>query len=153
MNFRDYYLWAGMILLCLSLYYCSLLFTAPQFLRHGRRRKYLPNPDVRVTMQADKDTKNAPRLRAGSVLTTGRTTDGGVAHGDQSSKEWRKERKTERKAPQIIRNYAKKFYMPFRIHMDAHHSSLFPRDLAVRFPGLSPQNRISQKSIFRNFFD
>ena len=39
MNFRDYYLWAGMILLCLSLYYCSLLFTAPQFLRHGRRRK------------------------------------------------------------------------------------------------------------------
>ena len=61
MNFRDYYLWAGMILLCLSLYYCSLLFTAPQFLRHGRRRKYLPNPDVRVTMQADKDTKNAPR--------------------------------------------------------------------------------------------
>ena len=34
-----------------------------------------------------------------SRLTTGRTTDGGVAHGDQSSKEWRKERETERKLP------------------------------------------------------
>ena len=33
---------------------------SPQFLRHGRRRKYLPNPDVRVTMQADKDTKMLP---------------------------------------------------------------------------------------------
>lgn len=72
MNFRDYYLWAGMILLCLSLYYCSLLFTAPQFLRHGRRRKYLPNSDVRVTMQADKDTKNAPRLSREIVSGKGR---------------------------------------------------------------------------------
>ena len=51
----------------------------------------------------------------GAFLTTGRTTDGGAAHGDQSSKEWRKERETERKSPQIIRNHAKKFYMPFRI--------------------------------------
>ena len=57
MNFRDYYLWAGMILLCLS---------------HGRRRKYLPNPDVRVTMQADKDTKNAPRLSREIVSGKGR---------------------------------------------------------------------------------
>ena len=48
-------------------------------------------------------------------MTTERTTDGGAAHGDRSSKEWRKERETERKVPQIIRNYAKKFYMPFRI--------------------------------------
>ena len=82
------------------------MFTAPQFLRHGRCRKDLPNPAIRVTMQADKDTKNAPRSsrktvsgkRQGVFLTTERTTDGGAAHGDQSSKEWRKERETERKA-------------------------------------------------------
>ena len=57
--------------------------------------KDLLNTYLRVTMQADKDTKNAPRLsrktvsgkRRGAFLTTGRTTDGGVAHGDQSSKE------------------------------------------------------------------
>ena len=48
-------------------------------------------------------------------MTTERTTDGGAAHGDQSAKEWRKERETEWKLPQIIRNYAKKFYLPFRI--------------------------------------
>ena len=74
-------------------------------------------------MQADKDTKNAPRLsrktvsgkRRGAFLTTGHTTDGGVAHGDQSSKEWRKERETERKSSQIIRNNAKKFYRTVRI--------------------------------------
>ena len=67
-------------------------------------------------MQADKGTKNAPRLSRetvsgkgrGAFLTTGRTTDGGVAHGDQSAKERRKERETERKSPQIIRNNAKK---------------------------------------------
>ena len=57
-------------------------------------------------MQADKDTKNAPRLsrktvsgkRRGAFLTTGRTKDSGAAHGDQRSKERRKERETERKA-------------------------------------------------------
>ena len=46
-------------------------------------------------MQADKGTKNAPRPSRetvsgkglGAFLTTGRTTDGGVAHGDQSPKE------------------------------------------------------------------
>lgn len=58
-------------------------------------------------MQAVRGTKNAPRPSRktvsgkcwGAFLTTGRTTDGGVAHGDQSSKEWRKERETERKLP------------------------------------------------------
>ena len=67
-------------------------------------------------MQADKDTKNAPRSsrktvsgkRQGVFLTTGHTTDGGAAHRDQSFKEWRKERETEQKAPQIIKNHAKK---------------------------------------------
>ena len=54
-------------------------------------------------MQAVRDAKNAPRPSRetisgkgqGVFLTTGRTTDGGVAHGDQSAKEWRKERETE----------------------------------------------------------
>ena len=67
-------------------------------------------------MQADKGAKNAPRPSRetisgkgqGAFLTTEHTTDGGAAHGDQSSKEWRKERETERKVPQIIRNHAKK---------------------------------------------
>ena len=69
--------------------------------------KDLLNTYLRVTMQADKGTKNAPcpsqetisGKGRGAFLTTGRTTDGGVAHGEQSSKEWRKERETERKAP------------------------------------------------------
>ena len=47
-------------------------------------------------MQADKGAKNAPRPSRetisgkgqGAFLTTGHTTDGGVAHGNQSSKEW-----------------------------------------------------------------
>ena len=77
-----------------------LFVYSPQFLRHGRRRKYLPNPDVRVTMQADKDTKNAPRPSReivagkgqGVFLTTGATTDGGVTHGYKSEIECRKER-------------------------------------------------------------
>ena len=74
-------------------------------------------------MQADKGAKNAPRPSRetisgkgqGAFLTTGHTTDGGVAHGDQSAKEWWKERETEWKSPKTIRNNAKKFYMPFRI--------------------------------------
>lgn len=40
-----------------------------------------------------------------------------------------------------------------RIHMDAHHRPDFSFQFFVRFLGLSLQNRISQKSIFRNFFD
>ena len=72
-----------------------LFVYSPQFLRHGRRRKYLPNPDVRVTMQAVRGMKNAPRPNReivsgkglGAFLTTGATTDGGVPHGDLSSKE------------------------------------------------------------------
>ena len=99
------------------------MFTAPQFLSPGRRRNDLLNPAFRVTMQAVRGAKNTPcpsrepisGKGRGAFLTTGHTTDGGVAHGDQSSKEWRKERETERKLPQIIRNYAKKFYLPFRI--------------------------------------
>ena len=83
------------------------LFTAPQFLSRERRRKDLPNSTFRVTMQAGKDTKNAPcpsretisGKGPGAFLTTGRTTDCGAAHGDQSAKEWRKERETEWKAP------------------------------------------------------
>ena len=79
------------------------MFTVPQFLRRGWRRTYLPNSAVRVTMQAVRGTKNAPHPSRetisgkgqGVFLTTGRTTDGGVAHGDQSAKEWRKERETE----------------------------------------------------------
>ena len=79
------------------------MFTAPQFLRHGRWKKDLLNTFLRVTMQAVRGMKNAPRPSRetvsgnglGAFLTTGRTTDGGVAHGDQSAKEWRKERETE----------------------------------------------------------
>ena len=93
-----------------------ILFTAPQFLRHRQRRKDLPNLALRVTMQTVRGTKNAPHpsrepisgKRRGAFLTTGHTTDGGVAHGDQSFKEWRKGREIERKSPQIIRNHAKK---------------------------------------------
>ena len=84
----------------------AFLFTAPQFLRRGRRKKDLLNTSLRVTIQADEDTKNALRPSQetisgkgrGAFLTTGRTTDGGAAHGDQSSKEWQKERETERNA-------------------------------------------------------
>ena len=65
--------------------------------------KDLLNTFLRVTMHAVRGTKNAPRPSRetifgkgqGAFLTTGRTTDGGVAHGDQSAKEWRKERETE----------------------------------------------------------
>ena len=68
----------------------AFLFTAPQFLRHGRCRNDLLNPSIRVTMQAVRGMKNAPRpsretvsgKRQGVFLTTERTTDGGVAHGD-----------------------------------------------------------------------
>ena len=35
--------------------------------------------------------KPFPAKGWGAFLTTGATTDGGAAHGDQSSKEWRKE--------------------------------------------------------------
>lgn len=85
----------------------SLLFTAPQFLRYRRYRNHLHNSALRVTIQAVRDAKNAPHpsrepisgKRRGAFLTTGRTTDDGAAHGDQSAKEWRKERETERKAP------------------------------------------------------
>ena len=67
--------------------------------------KDLLNTSLRVTMQAVRDMKNAPRPSRetvsgkgqGAFLTTERTTDGGVPHGDLSSKEWRKERETERK--------------------------------------------------------
>ena len=101
----------------------SLLFTAPQFLSPGRRRNDLLNPAFRVTMQAVRGAKNTPcpsrepisGKGRGAFLTTGHTTDGGVAHGDQSAKEWWKERETEWKSPKTIRNNAKKFYMPFRI--------------------------------------
>lgn len=48
-------------------------------------------------------------------MTTGATTDGGVPHGDQSSKKWRKERETERKTSKIIINNAKNVQMTFRI--------------------------------------
>ena len=83
----------------------SLLFTAPQFLRHRQRRKDLPNLALRVTMQTVRGTKNAPRPSRetvsgkgrGAFLTTGATTDSGVLHGVQSAKEWRKESETERK--------------------------------------------------------
>ena len=50
------------------------LFTAPQFLRHGRHRKDLPNPAFSGTIQTARGMKNAPRpcrrktsARAGSV--------------------------------------------------------------------------------------
>ena len=99
------------------------MFTAPQFLSPGRRRNDLLNPAFRVTMQAVRGAKNTPcpsrepisGKGRGAFLTTGHTTDGGVAHGDQSAKEWWKERETEWKSPKTIRNNAKKFYMPFRI--------------------------------------
>ena len=81
------------------------MFTAPQFLRRGQSRKYLLNLSLRVTMQAVRGMKNAPSPSretvsgkgVGAFLTTGATTDSGVPHGDLSSKEWRKERETERK--------------------------------------------------------
>ena len=41
------------------------LFTVPQFLRRGWRRTYLPNPAVRVTMQADNGIKMLP-VQAGN---------------------------------------------------------------------------------------
>ena len=74
-------------------------------------------------MHAVRDTKNALRpsrepisgKRRGAFLTTGRTTDGGVAHGDQSSKEWWKERETEQKSPKTIRNNTKKFKIGLRV--------------------------------------
>ena len=99
------------------------MFTVPQFLSRGRRRKDLPNSTFRVTMQAVRGAKNTPcpsrepisGKGRGAFLTTGHTTDGGVAHGDQSAKEWWKERETEWKSPKTIRNHAKKFYMLFRI--------------------------------------
>ena len=92
------------------------MLSAPQLLRPAQSRNDLLNPAVRGTMQTVRDTKNARRPSRetisgkgqGAFLTTGRTTDGGVAHGNQSSKEWRKERETERKAPKTIRNNAKK---------------------------------------------
>ena len=60
-----------------------LLFTAPQFLRCGQRRKDLLNPALRVTMQTVRGMKNAPCPNRetvsgkgqGAFLTTGRTTD------------------------------------------------------------------------------
>ena len=66
------------------------MFTAPQFLRPGQSRNDLLNPAVRGTMQTVRGTKNAPRPSRetisgkgqGAFLTTERTTDGGVAHGD-----------------------------------------------------------------------
>ena len=64
----------------------------------------------RGTMQTVRDTKTLPasvyercRQRLGSVLTTGRTADGGAACGDRRSREWRKEREAERKAQNILR--------------------------------------------------
>ena len=83
------------------------MFTAPQFLSPGRRRNDLRDPAASVTMQAVRGMKKAPGLSRepisgkgqGAFLTTGRTTDCGAAHGDQSAKEWRKERETEWKAP------------------------------------------------------
>ena len=85
----------------------SLLFTAPHFLSPGRYRNHLLNSALRVTMHTVRGTKNAPRPSRetifgkgqGAFLTTGHTTDGGAAHGEQSYKEWRKERETERKMP------------------------------------------------------
>ena len=85
----------------------SLLFTALQFLRYRRYRNHLHNSALRVTIQTVRDAKNASRPSRepisgkgqGAFLTTGRTTDCGTAHGDQSAKEWRKERETEWKAP------------------------------------------------------
>ena len=83
-----------------------LLFTAPQFLSRGQRRKDLLNLSLRVTMQAVRGIKNAPSPSretvsgkgVGAFLTTGATTDGGVPHGDLISKEQRKESETERKS-------------------------------------------------------
>ena len=83
------------------------MFTAPHFLSPGRYRNHLLNSALRVTIQAVRGTKNAPHLSRepisgkgrGAFLTTGRTTDGGAAHGDQSSKECRKEREIGRKVP------------------------------------------------------
>ena len=71
------------------------LFTAPQFLRRGQRRKDLLNLSLRVTMQAVRGMKNAPSPSretvsgkgVGAFLTTGATTDSGVPHGDLRSKE------------------------------------------------------------------
>lgn len=49
-----------------------ILSTAPQFLRYGRRRKYLPNPAVSVTMQAVRGMKKAPRPRRRKAPAKGR---------------------------------------------------------------------------------
>ena len=130
------------------------MFTAPQFLSPGRRRNDLLNPAFRVTMQAVRGAKNTPcpsrepisGKGRGAFLTTGHTTDGGVAHGDQSAKEWWKERETEWKSPKTIRNNAKKFYMPFRIRKvrefdppRVHQNWKSPWFLPRRFPRLTTE--------------
>lgn len=45
------------------------------------------------------------------------------------------------------RNKPKKFSESFRIHSETH-----PTRFPVRFVGLSPENRIFEKSKIRNFF-
>ena len=92
MNFRDYYLWAGMILLRLSLYYCSLLLTAPQFLSRGQWRKNLSKPVFRATIQTVKKQKNASLLRRRTCrrqkfLTTVSATEWCGVYGDSTFKE------------------------------------------------------------------
>ena len=47
------------------------LFTAPQFLRHGRWKKDLLNTFLRVTMHAVRGTKNAPRPSREAIFGKG----------------------------------------------------------------------------------
>lgn len=128
------------------------LITAPQFLRHGRCRNDLLNPSIRVTMQAVRGMKNAPRpsrepisgKRRGAFLTTGRTKDSGAAHGDQRSKERRKERETERKAPQIIRNSIKRFICLFCIRKVVASIPIRPTKNGT-LPKEGPVGRVRQR--------
>ena len=72
-----------------------ILFTAPQFLRHGQCRNDLLNPSIRVTVQAVRGMKNAPRpsrepissKKRGAFLTTVSATEWCGVYGDSTFKE------------------------------------------------------------------
>ena len=71
------------------------LFTAPQFLRCGQRRKDLLNPALRVTMQTVRGMKNAPCPNRetvsgkgqGAFLTTFSATVRRGVHGNSGFRE------------------------------------------------------------------
>ena len=50
------------------------------------------------------------------------------------------------------RNKPKKFSESFRIHSETHPTRFSVPRFPVRFVGLSPENRIFEKSKIRNFF-